>query len=222
MLGLWRESLALDLFWRVRREIDDSFRMPISKFPSWSWLSATDLSKTPFVRGPEYLTRGGGGWISCIDILSFNPRWEREPFASPLKGSELFLSGLARQAALDTIGYDKSVGWRAKLIAEDDRQEIGSCFLDTWDPSEAISRILVLQLFQICVYNPQRQSPGCQVKTGILVLVKPADGRNEYRRIGTGWSSFAMLYEQWKARQGFFANDTGKFLEKSRIVVSLV
>ena len=110
LLGLWKETLCYDLSWKATHRISadsDYDQDPVAsqqhttEFPSWSWLSVLGGEGNTNVhmwRSPDQVE--AGRYTTEIEVLSAETTWDGEPFTSPLRSTNLEVSGFVIKAVI--------------------------------------------------------------------------------------------------------------------------
>ena len=121
MLGLWLETLSLDLGWMNNgRDCENAAprRSTIDGLPSWTWLVWDGDVEPAFHRGV-------GAFVPFLRVIDYNIYWAREPMTSPLKSVYLRVRAPLKTMMLTTPRYADEdglelKGWRRSMVILDE------------------------------------------------------------------------------------------------------
>lgn len=234
LLGLWKESLWLDLSWRTRLKRDDAERevwIRRPEFPSWSWLSImSETSK--YVHPPEAILPQMQA--TALQVIRADVAWEDEntTLAYKPKSTHLVLSGLVKPAAFQLMGHYHET---QQLLLAVDGGDPTLChgFLDEFAPwkGSSIWEVYILHLYQAAESNSmdldiRGSIEWWMVRDHCLILHREQGGQ-KYRRIGL----VELEYEQDLITRKFGKRSREswtwtlvekKFSESDRTVVELI
>lgn len=106
VLGLWLETLILDLGWQSGRKDSEGAvprRSTIAGLPSWTWLVWDGHVQWPFYRGLS-------ASVTFLRVINYNINWAREPMSSRLKGLYLRVRARLKTMMLSTPQDPKKDG----------------------------------------------------------------------------------------------------------------
>lgn len=169
--GLWLGDIARGLLWF--RRTSESLQPPSSyRAPSWSWAS---------VEGSVDFFSISAGTImeDSIEIYNFTSRIELQghDVFGKVKWGELTLWGGVKQAQLKTIWEaDEYDGERLSTqMLFDEKSAIGSATLDFPAPDGEVTCLLVANGYH---------SFGIRIQSNLVLILSPAGGESEFRRLG--------------------------------------
>lgn len=101
MLGLWKETLHVDLKWSIRRspfkDTQPSHSLPTSQFPSWTWLCMLPRGES----GNGITTsRYNDEIIPSLRIEEWEEKWSGPAFTSKLEHAKLVISTFVQDGML--------------------------------------------------------------------------------------------------------------------------
>lgn len=181
LLGLWKETLAFDLYWHFQYRIQKRpppLEPKKSEFPSWSWLSVLPQQDGEFSNGVQHEVNP----IS-LRIEGWAVQWSGPEFVSSLLHSRLVLSSFVRTA---TVTVPAPGTWTASTIypifVSGDPSWEGVCHLEYLFPERISRSVILLQLFQ----GQNRQTESVTIFDCFLVLLPRPENPHQFYRIGAG------------------------------------
>jgi len=177
VLGLWLETLAVDLHWGLQYR-KQSRPPPLepreSEFPSWSWLSVLPQQDADFSVPGQYMTSSASLHINFWEV-----KWANLAFTSGLMKSQLIVSSFVRNATINVptpATWTAASAYRVSVLGEPSWR--GVCKLQYLFPEETSQSVTLLQLFQ--------ENTGRLIIDRFLVLLPQRENRRHFYRIGTG------------------------------------
>lgn len=180
VLGLWLETLSLDLGWMIsgrRFEGAAPRRSTIDGLPSWTWLLWDGDIALAFYRGV-------GASVPFLRVIDYNINWAREPMTSPLKSVYLRVRAPLKAMMLSTSRYPDEAGlelkgWRRSII-----------ILDEWGYSSTPYRYTQLKIAQLLILARVRAK--LQDSESVLTFLVVQDMPRvtvfpRYKRVGAGY-----------------------------------
>jgi hypothetical protein len=110
VLGLWKDTLYLDLDWRV--DDPSHSQASLQNIPSWTWLSSHDVIT---YEGVVAYTSGQREFSPKLNVVDWSVQWEDEPFTSELVHWHLAVRGpfgsckIPKGTLLEKIAEEKEV-----------------------------------------------------------------------------------------------------------------
>jgi len=171
LLGLWLETLSLDLSWYLVGKRDSR----IDGIPSWTWLSV-DAELMHLVGVSE-----SNAPENSVQAIDWEVSWSSQPLTSKIISSKLLLSGLIKQIILPILPVINSHELKnIQIISEGEHS--GYCRLDLPIDSSESEVVLLLLHSQ---FKPKTTD---KLKEQFLILSQlPESGpQPKYRRLGIG------------------------------------
>jgi hypothetical protein len=192
VLGMWKESLALDLCWSLTEYEDQRMRKsPILGLPTWTWLywdSAVNFQI------PQILPENMDYYLKILDYVEI---WSGEPLISKLQHSMLRVRGLVKKLKLRAINNSSLGASHFGLEAYEDAY----CFMD----DEFVQNTVVEKLKNglwvdclLCAYGWGVRKGNWIVSFLVLQRLYNYDECPSYRRIGMGFMVVAKASERAK------------------------
>ncbi|KAG4255687.1 hypothetical protein FPRO03_04636 [Fusarium proliferatum] len=133
ILGLWKETLAFDLGWRLTHST--AGKQPDkpgneNNFPSWTWLSVL-----PFPESDGYFNQSImiDEDTSYLEIKTWEEKWSGPAYTSKLQSSRLVVSGLVRTKTVNMDGTEYKAsseqGKQYEILVSGSTSETGRCLL---------------------------------------------------------------------------------------------
>ncbi len=170
LLGLWHETMCLDLGWQ---NVGAPRKSTIAGLPSWTWLAWDDFIRVPSNTGvPKHM--------SFLRVIDCSINWAGEPMTSALKSVDLRV-----QAPLKTYTLPQKPnevrfrlnGWRNSLVILDELRSSSIPYRDTFQ-SEIVN-LLILARFR--AHGQDNKS----IVTYLVVQKMPGNTAfPRYKRIG--------------------------------------
>ncbi|PMD19873.1 HET-domain-containing protein [Hyaloscypha hepaticicola] len=113
LLGLWHETLSLDLAWQNYADCDGGAprKLTIAGLPSWAWLVWDDLIQVP-------LNTGEGKHVQFLRVIDCSINWAGEPMTSALKSVDLRVQAPLKTLTLILPQKPDGIGLRLNGLEE--------------------------------------------------------------------------------------------------------
>ena len=179
MLGLWRETLCLDLGWQnVAKDYEGAAprRSTIAGLPSWTWLVWDGFVQTPFHERVET-------YVPFLQVIDCNINWAGEPMTSALKSVDLRVQAPLKTLML-TIPQDPAKdglqldGWEQSTVILD---ELGSSSIPYRYTQPKTAHLLILARVQANLQD----SESIVTFLGVQDMPKVTEFPR-YKRVGAG------------------------------------
>ena len=179
VLGLWLETLSLDLGWQnVGRDCEGAAprRSTIAGLPSWTWLVWDGYIQTPFHRGLE-------ASVPFLQVIDCSINWAGEPMTSPLESVGLRIRAPLKTLMLTTPkDPDKDGlqlnGWEQSVVILD---ELGSSSIPYRYTQPKTANLLILARVRANLQDSE------SIVSFLVVQDMPkVNGFPRYKRVGAG------------------------------------
>ena len=179
LLGLWCETLSLDLGWQnIGRDCEGTTpqRSTIAGLPSWTWLIWDGYVQAPFKNGVK-------AHVPFLRIIDCSINWAGEPMTSALKSVDLriqaplktFMLTSRQNPAKDGLQLN---GWEQSIVILD---ELGTSSLPYKYTQPKTAQLLILARAQVNLRHAR------SVVTFLVVEAMPkVTGFPRYKRVGAG------------------------------------